>query len=228
MPIPEGGGGISRSLLRDNAYRSIRDAIVGGSLAPGERLNDAELAQWLGVSRTPVREALTRLEETGLVQTKPGRYTIVSPLDARAGRAAQTVTAAMHELAVREAVPHLTARDTGAMRAANARFAAALRADDVDAAIASDDEFHGVPVTVSGNPAIRAVLDQFTPMLRRLERLRFSSLSGRGSVAQHDLIITRCEARDVEGAAAAARDNWLSLDEVFDLETAGDPPDQPR
>ena len=228
MPIPEGGGGISRSLLRDNAYRSIRDAIVGGSLAPGERLNDAELAQWLGVSRTPVREALTRLEETGLVQTKPGRYTIVSPLDARAGRAAQTVTAAMHELAVREAVPHLTARDTGAMRAANARFAAALRADDVDAAIASDDEFHGVPVTVSGNPAIRAVLDQFTPMLRRLERLRFSSLSGRGSVAQHDLIITRCEARDVEGAAAAARGNWLSLDEVFDLETAGDPPDQPR
>jgi DNA-binding GntR family transcriptional regulator len=213
-------GVISRSLLRENAYQSIRDAIVDGTLAPGERLNDAELAQWLGVSRTPVREALTRLEESGLVRTKPGRYTMVSPLDARAARAAQTVTAAMHELAVREAVPHLSAGEIEAMRAANTRFAAALQADDVDAAIAADDEFHGIAVTASANPAIRAVVDQFTPVLRRLERLRFSSLNGRASVALHERIVTLCEARDVEGAAVAARENWLSLDQVFDL--AGD------
>nr|WP_221379150.1 GntR family transcriptional regulator [Actinoplanes polyasparticus] len=217
MPVPARMGVISRSLLRENAYQSIRDAIVDGTLAPGERLNDAELAQWLGVSRTPVREALTRLEESGLVRTKPGRYTMVSPLDARAARAAQTVTAAMHELAVREAVPHLSAGEMEAMRAANARFAAALQADDVDAAIAADDEFHGVAVTASANPAIRAVVEQFTPVLRRLERLRFSSLNGRASVALHERIVTLCEARDVEGAAVAARENWLSLDEVFDL-----------
>jgi len=220
MPVPARVGVISRSLLRENAYQSIRDAIVDGTLAPGERLNDAELAQWLGVSRTPVREALTRLEESGLVRTKPGRYTMVSPLDARAARAAQTVTAAMHELAVREAVPHLSAREIEAMRAANTRFAAALQADDVDAAIAADDEFHGIAVTASANPAIRAVVDQFTPVLRRLERLQFSSLNGRASVALHERIVTLCEARDVEGAAVAARENWLSLDQVFDL--AGD------
>lgn len=224
MPVPERVGVISRSLLRENAYRSIRDAIVDGTLAPGERLNDAELAQWLGVSRTPVREALTRLEETGLVQTKPGRYTMVSPLDSRLARAAQTVTAAMHELAVREAVPQLSTGEIDAMRAANARFAAALQADDVDAAIASDDEFHGVTVRASANPVLRAVIDQYTPVLRRLERLRFSSLNGRASVALHDQIIARCEARDVEGAAAAARDNWLSLKEVFELDPGVDPP----
>ncbi|MGK5683885.1 GntR family transcriptional regulator [Actinoplanes sp. URMC 104] len=224
MPVPSHMGAIPRSLLRENAYRSIRDAIVDGTLAPGERLNDVELAQWLGVSRTPVREALTRLEEAGLVQTKPGRYTMVSPLDARAARAAQTVTAAMHELAVREAVPHLSAEEIEAMRAANARFAAALQAHDVDAAIASDDEFHGVAVTASANPALRTVVDQFTPVLRRLERLRFSSLDGRSSVALHERIIALCEARDAEGAAAAARDNWMSLDEVFDLEENADRP----
>ncbi|MGW4945617.1 GntR family transcriptional regulator [Actinoplanes sp. NPDC004185] len=218
MPIPPRVGVISRSLLRENAYRWIRDAIVDGTLAPGERLNDAELAEWLGVSRTPVREALTRLEETGLVQTKPGRYTMVSPLDAGAARSAQSVTAAMHELAVREAVPRLTADEIEAMRAANGRFAAALRADDVDAAIAADDEFHGVAVGASANAALRSVLEQFTPVLRRLERLRFSSLNGRTSVALHDRIIQLCEARDVEGAAAAARDNWMSLDEVFTRE----------
>jgi DNA-binding GntR family transcriptional regulator len=224
MPIPERVGVISRSLLRENAYRWIRDAIVDGTLAPGERLNDAELAEWLGVSRTPVREALTRLEETGLVQTKPGRYTMVSPLDASAARSAQTVTAAMHELAVREAVPRLSADELAAMREANGRFAAALQADDVDAAIAADDDFHGVAVRVSANPALRTVLEQFTPVLRRLERLRFSSLNGRSSVVMHDRIIALCEAHDVEGAAAAARANWMSLDEVFAVEAATDPP----
>jgi DNA-binding GntR family transcriptional regulator len=224
MPVPVREGVTSRSLLRDDAYRSIRDAIVDGTLVPGERLNDVELAQWLGVSRTPVREALTRLEETGLVQTKPGRYTMVSPLDARVARAAQTVTAAMHELAVREAVPHLSTAEIDAMRAANARFAAALRASDVDAAIAADDEFHGVPVRASGNDALRGVIDQHTPVLRRLERLRFSSLKGRDSVASHDRIIALCDAGDAEGAAAAARENWLSLHEVFDLDGGDDPP----
>jgi DNA-binding GntR family transcriptional regulator len=224
MPIPERAGLIPRSLLRDNAYRFIRDAIVDGTLAPGERLNDGELAQWLGVSRTPVREALARLEEAGLVQTKPGRYTMVSPLDVRAARAAQSVTAAMHELAVREAVPNLSAAELTAMRAANERFAAALRADDVDAAIAADDEFHGVAVTASANPAVRSVLEQFTPVLRRLERLRFSSLTGRRSVALHERIIELCEAQDVEGAAAATRDNWLTLDPLLVAAAADDSP----
>jgi DNA-binding GntR family transcriptional regulator len=210
MPVPQNRGLVSRSLLREDAYRAIRDAIVDGTLAPGERLSDAELVEWLGVSRTPVREALTRLEHAGLVRTKPGRYTIVSPLDVRAVRAAQSVTAAMHELAVREALP-LSADELDAMRAANARFADALRRDDVDAAIAADDDFHGVPVTASANPAIRTVLEQFTPVLRRLERLRFSSLGGRGSVAQHDRIVALCEAGDVEGAAAATRANWQTL-----------------
>jgi DNA-binding GntR family transcriptional regulator len=221
MPVPSRVGVISRGLLRENAYQSIRDAIVDGTLVPGERLNDAEMAQWLGVSRTPVREALARLEEAGLVQTKPGRYTMVSPLDVRAARAAQSVTAAMHELAVREAVPHMSADEIQAMRTANARFAEALRADDVDAAIAADDEFHGIAVTASANLALRSVVDQFTPVLRRLERLRFSSLDGRASVALHDRIITLCEAGDADGAAAAARDNWMSLEQVFDLEADG-------
>src|ERR1700742_5228508 len=105
MPVPRGRGLVSRSLLREDAYRAIRDAIVDGTLAPGERLNDAELVAWLGVSRTPIREALSRLEQAGLVQTKPGRFTIVSPLDIRETRSAQSVAAAMHELALREPVP---------------------------------------------------------------------------------------------------------------------------
>ncbi|MTE22382.1 FCD domain-containing protein [Streptomyces sp. TRM43335] len=225
MPVPESRGLVARSLLRENAYRAIRDAIVDGTLAPGERLNDGDLARWLGVSRTPVREALARLEQAGLVRTRPGRYTMVSPLDVRAVRAAQSVTAAMHELAVREALPNLSVAELDAMREANARFADALRGNDVDAAIAADDDFHGVAVTACANPAVRTVLEQFTPVLRRVERLRFSSLSGRGSVAQHDRIVDLCEAGDTDGAAAATRANWQTLAPLLDTLPPDDPPD---
>ena len=69
----------------------------------------------------------------------------------------------------------------------------------------------------SANHAIRAVLEQFTPVLRRVERLRFSSLSGRGSVAQHDQIIALCEAGDIEAAVAATRANWQTLLRSIDV-----------
>ena len=216
MPVPEGQGLVSRSLLRDDAYRMIRDAIVDGTLAPGERLNDPDLIAWLGVSRTPIREALARLEQAGLVQTKPGRFTIVSPLSLRQARAAQSVAAAMHELAVRGAVPLLSDAELDVMRAANARFAAALQNGDTNEALAADDEFHDVAVTASANPVIRSVLEQVTPVLRRVERLRFSSASGRGSVTGHDTIIRFCAAGDVEHAALAARANWQTLAPLLD------------
>jgi DNA-binding GntR family transcriptional regulator len=216
MPVPEGQGLVSRSLLRDDAYRMIRDAIVDGTLAPGERLNDPDLIAWLGVSRTPIREALARLEQAGLVQTKPGRFTIVSPLSLRQARAAQSVAAAMHELAVRGAVPLLSDAELDVMRAANARFAAALQNGDTNEALAADDEFHDVAVTASANPVIRSVLEQVTPVLRRVERLRFSSVSGRGSVTSHDTIIRFCAAGDVEHAALAARANWQTLAPLLD------------
>ncbi|PRX46665.1 DNA-binding GntR family transcriptional regulator [Prauserella shujinwangii] len=212
MPIPVTGRSEQRQLLRDSVFVRIRDAIIDGTLEPGERLLDAELSSWLGVSRTPIREALTRLETAGLVETKPGRYTIVSPIDPRGVADAQAVTAAMHELAVRDAVPHLTAADFAAMRRANEAFERALTTGDVVAAIGADDDFHRVPVDRAGNDAIRAVLDQYTPVLRRVERIRFASLVGRESVAQHARIVELAEAGDAEAAALEARRNWMTLD----------------
>jgi DNA-binding GntR family transcriptional regulator len=212
MPVPVAGASEGRQLLRDSVFVRIREAIIDGTLQPGERLLDGELSSWLGVSRTPIREALARLEAAGLVETKPGRYTIVSPIDPRTVADAQAVTAAMHELVVRTAVPLLTAADLDAMRAANDAFDAALRAGDVVAAIAADDTFHGVPVERAGNAAVRAVLDQYTPVLRRVERARFASLRGRDSVAQHARIVDLAEAGDAEAAATETRRNWMTLD----------------
>ncbi len=212
MPVPVASAAEGRQLLRDSVFVRIRDAIIDGTLEPGERLVDGELSGWLGVSRTPIREALARLETAGLVETKPGRYTMVSPIHPHTLADAQEVTAAMNELAVRTAVPLLTDADLAGMRAANDTFAEALRDGDVVAAVEADDAFHRIPVDRAGNAAIRAVLDQYTPVLRRVERIRFASLRGRDSVAQHARIIAFTEAGDAEAAATETRENWLTLD----------------
>ncbi|NKX50395.1 GntR family transcriptional regulator [Arthrobacter deserti] len=211
MPVPSSRGVRKRSLLRDDVYASLRDAIVDGTLAPGERLRDAELGAWLGVSRTPVREALLRLERAGLVVARPGRSTTVAEFDPASTLSAQQVSAAMHELAARLAVPRLPDTALDALADANRRFAAALEVGDVEAAMAADDGFHAVFVAACGNSMVAEVLEQTTPVLRRVERLRFASLQARGSVAQHERIIALARRRDAEGTALAVRENWLSL-----------------
>jgi DNA-binding GntR family transcriptional regulator len=117
----------------------------------------------------------------------------------------------MHEVAVREAVESLTEAHLDAMREANQRFRDAVEAGDLDAALQADDDFHAVPVSVAANQALSAVLEQFTPVLRRAERLRFSTSHGRASVKRHEDLIRLCAAGDIAGAAAIAFDTFHSL-----------------
>jgi DNA-binding GntR family transcriptional regulator len=211
MPISPDVSAIDRRLLRDDVYRRLRDAIVEGALAPGEQLRDADLAARLGVSRTPVREALLRLAEAGLVVAQPGRSTRVSSLEMQDVRDARSVVAAMHEVAVREAIDRFTPSDIEAMREANRRFSEAIHAGDVEGALRADDDLHRIPVKLAGNRALMGVLDQYLPVLRRAERLRFSSVAGRASIARHDELIERCAAGDGEGAAAIEFNTFASL-----------------
>src|SRR4051812_28398597 len=110
---------VPRVLLRDHALTLIRSAIVSGELAPGAVVKDAELAGRLGLSVAPVRTALARLADEGLVESKPQSHTRVTPLVLQQVWDAAVVVRAMHELAVREAAPSVTAADVAAMRAAN-------------------------------------------------------------------------------------------------------------
>jgi DNA-binding GntR family transcriptional regulator len=217
MPIPSGSPAVDRSLLRDDVYRRLRDAIVDGTFLPGEQLKDGELAEWLGVSRTPVREALLRLGSSGLVVALPGRSTRVSTIDAPAVRDARDVIAAMHELAVRQTTGRLSEEDLNRMREANRRFAEAVDAGDIGAALDADEEIHRIPVRALGNRAIETVLDQFDPLVRRAERLRFSA-DGHASVELHARLIELIAAGDVQGAAGAAFDIWHTLPAEDDAE----------
>jgi DNA-binding GntR family transcriptional regulator len=207
---------IARSLYRDQALSAIRDAILTGDLAPGTPVKDVELAQRLGLSRTPVREALARLADEGLIESKPHSYTRVTPLDTAVVRDAHAVVQAMHGLAARLAAPRLAPADLTAMREANARFAAALATGDVPGALVADDEFHDVVVRRSDNFAVIATIERYTPLIRRLERLRFAAPHGRHSVAMHEEIIAACAAGDADLAARLVERNWATLTDLFE------------
>jgi len=211
MPVPVASAVRARTLLRDDVYVLLRNAIVDGTFAPGERLRDPELEQWLGVSRTPIREALLRLERAGLVVTRPGKATMVAEADGPDVLEAQQVAAALHELAARLAVPLLTTANLDDIEVAAADFDAALQAGDVDAALDADDRFHAVFVESCGNAMVGRVLEGATAVLRRVERIRFSSLDGRESVAQHARILEAARLGDADTAALLTRENWMTL-----------------
>ncbi len=216
MPVPIERKTAARHLLRDTAYQAIRDAIVSGTLAPGEHLHDGELCEWLHLSRTPVRDALARLEAEGLIETAPQRYTRVAPLSPQDARDSFPVLAAMHALAAEIAVPRLNGDAITELRLANEAFVAAMDAGAATATYAADDRFHAVFVGGCANPDVVLVLERMDARLHRLEILRSGALPGRRSVAQHEAIIDRAAAGDVAGTSSAVRENWLTLGQLVE------------
>ncbi|PWI08677.1 GntR family transcriptional regulator [Streptomyces sp. NWU339] len=215
---------VRRTLLRERAYEAIRDAIVAGEIEPGAVVRDAELAERLGLSRAPVREAFSRLVDEGLLESKPQSYTRVTPLVAGDVRDAAAVVGAMHELVTRVAVPRLREADVDLMRAANERFAAAVRAGDVDGALRADDELHDVLVRVSGNRAAAATAARYTPLIRRLERQRFGEGGTCRSAGLHERLIEACAAGDPDEAVRVTAEIWRGLEELADVPEVSDVP----
>lgn len=205
---------VSRPLLRDEAYELIRHAIIDGSLPPGTPLRDADLAEQLGLSRAPVRQALLRLAEDRLVVSKPQSYTRVAEFDSGDVRDAVRLVRALHELVVREA--RLSAQQIAEMREANDRFRAAVAEGDVGKAIEADDELHDIPVRACGNRAVAATLDRYTPLLRRLEYARFSSLPAHRSVTRHEELIDALESGDEKTAAQLTSTIWTDLEALLE------------
>ncbi|WP_369168451.1 GntR family transcriptional regulator [Streptomyces sp. R28] len=207
---------VGRTLLRDQAYVAIRDAIVAGEIEPGAVVRDADLAERLGLSRAPVREAFSRLVDEGLLESKPQSYTRVTPVVAADVRDAAAVVGAMHELLTRVAVPLLMAADVEIMRSANERFAAAVAAGQVDLALRADDELHDVLVRVSGNRAAAATVARYTPLIRRLERRRFGEGGTCRSAGLHERLIEACAAGDVDAAVRVTAEIWRTLADLAD------------
>ena len=220
MPLIER---IDRRLMSEEAYERIRGAIVTGNLAPGERVKDTELAERMGLSRTPVREALARLADIGLVDAKPGVYTRIAVLDKEDVARTLAVLKVLDELAVRTAAPRLTGEDLDLMREVNDDFETAVARRDVPAALEADDRFHGIPVAVAENPLIGRIMDQLHPRIHRILYRKFSTLYGAQNTGGHhrELVELLASGR-AEEAAHRSGEHWIELASVIDKLFAND------
>ena len=118
MPVPKSTVESSpRKLLRDVVYDKMLAALRDGTLQHGERLNDDELVQWLGVSRTPIREAIAKLVDIGLVEMEANRYTRVATPTFDDWVTATRATTGFFELSLRWGVPEYSDEDVEALTA---------------------------------------------------------------------------------------------------------------
>lgn len=208
---------MSRSLAQ-SAYDVLLDEIVSGALAPGARLRDRELAERLGASRTPVREALRRLADEGLVEVTPQSATRVARVDVSQAAHAFPVVAVLQGLAARLGVPGLTRERLGRMADHREEKRAALAAGDVPAAIAADDAFHAVLVEASGNEELHRTLARLMPQVRRLDLLHFRALSRHEAVDHDDQVLDACRDGAADEAARLVEASFLALgDSVAEL-----------
>lgn len=197
------------TLLSDRAYDELLEAIVSADLPPGASLRVDDLAERLGTSRTPVREALRRLVDEGLVEVRPRSGTRVAALDA--AHHAVPVLAALQALGARLGVPRLTPADDAAMAAADAERTAALAAGDVRAAIAADDRLHAVLLRASGNTELPRAIARVLPAVRRLDLLHFAALADGSAPDEHRDLLDACRRRDAARAADLVEASFLAL-----------------
>ena len=151
MPVPKPSDTTNpRRLLRDIVFDQMRDAILDGTLQPGERLNDDDLVAWLGVSRTPVREAIAKLHAAGLVDVEANRYTRVASLDDDDYREAAQLLAGYHQLAKQWGASSLSEKDRKTLLTQLDQIRTRLEAHEVDA-VKDLLDAHSALVRASGN-----------------------------------------------------------------------------
>ena len=205
----------------DEVYRVLLDAISDGSLAPGTRLTQEEIAEQFAVSRSPVLQALRLLKKDGLVQDAPGRGVLVAPLDLDWIGKLYEVRGALDALAAKLAAQRGARIDKNLI----ARGRQASRSNDVKSMIDADIAFHSAVYQASGNSLIADSAHLHWVHLRRVMGAVLQSSAQRDSIWQEheaiaDAINAGDEARAVELTnlhAERARSNLLQrLGEVLD------------
>lgn len=200
---------IQRTFVRQEAYCKIRDWILEGTLAPGIQLRDKELAEKLGVSRTPIREALLRLEDEGLVQTKPNRSTLVTTIDFHEAFHLYSIVWTLEHLALNQAFGSITDLHIEAMGEANERFLQKMRARDRLGALTADYDFHAIYIALSQNTELEKIIAEVKQKLKRLDLYYFDKIKDAAlSYEEHKKIIQALKNKDLFTALNAVESNW--------------------
>ncbi|MFJ7288426.1 GntR family transcriptional regulator [Curtobacterium sp. AB451] len=214
MPVPKSTVENSpRKLLRDVVLEKMLAAIQDGTLQPGERLNDDELVQWLGVSRTPIREAIAKLVDYGLVEMEANRYTRVATPTAEQFDDALQVFAGFAELATRWALPKLD--DAQAAELIDILEQVREHAEHEDRAMNADvQHFVEAAIRAADNPLLSTLSNSVIPRVQfvALAEDRFTFWDGRFSV---DPLIAAIRKRDGDAGGAVIRTLGVTLSDLL-------------
>lgn len=205
---------IKRIDPRPNISREIADAvrrmIVEGKLYPGQRINEVHLSADLGVSRTPLREALSALETEGALESVPRRGYFVTPLSIEELESIYPIRAILDPEALRLAgIP--SAEKLARLEALNEKIA---RAQGVEKRIRFDDDWHLLLVEGCNNPVLLDLIKQF---IRRTHRYEYGYLGQKPNVQtavdEHKKILSALKKGDLEGACEWLKKNMTSAKE---------------
>lgn len=214
MPIPTNHAQPIRKTAKENAFSQLQKWIIDGTLQPGEKLNDVELAEALGVSRTPIRESLQLLEVQGFVQMFPGKATQVTDVDRESISDLLPPLAALQALSAELSIPNLTESIIKKLRDTNKKFALAVEKEDYFQALKTDEKFHQIIVDTANNPYISSMLVSLQAHVRRLF-FHNSIILTEKSIEEHDQIIDLMSKRNGEQVTKVMRENWLRAIEEF-------------
>lgn len=184
--------------------QEIERVILGGGFAPGDHINEKELALRFGISRGPVREALRSLDSSGLVEQVPNRGVFVRRLTAAEAFDVYDVRAALFGLAGKLLAERVTAEGVTQLKAYIADMDAAVAADDFEAYVKINFVFHEFIVVSAGNPTLA---QQYLTLVKQLRLYRARSLmlgdAMHASHLEHHAMVDAVVARDPAGALAA-------------------------
>lgn len=198
---PNTAAALDHRTLWQRVHDHLREEILSSRLPPGTELQEVALSQELGVSRGPIREALGRLAAEGLVTVRPRRGAVVRALSTDEFLEAYQVREALEVMAVRLAVPRLTAQDTASMQGLIERMAACAEVEDVEGFFEANAGFHQAFFEAAGN---RTLAEMYQKLRGQIDRHRPLSLGLRGnlqrSVTEHKAILRAAKTGDVERA----------------------------
>ena len=191
--------------LRDVVFNTLRQAILKGELEPGERLMEIQLAERLGVSRTPIREAIRKLELEGLVLMIPRKGAEVAKISEKSLRDVLEVRRSMEELAIELACQRMGQEELEKLEEAQRTFAAAIASGDSMAIAESDEHYHDVIYHGTDNPRLVQILNNLREQMYRyrLEYIKDADLQI--LLVEHEEILKAMKYRHVAEAKETMR-----------------------
>jgi DNA-binding GntR family transcriptional regulator len=196
--------------LREQIVSSLRDSIIKGELNPGQKLTEPELAEKLGISRTPIREAFRQLESEGFLTVIPRRGAVVSRITKKEIVDFYELKSLLESYAARIAAEQITEKGIEKLKRINEQLTVLAEKGDVEAFFWKNDEFHNTFISYCGNEKL---LEFREHMVQRFMRFRLGALSVPGrlmdSVRQHRTIISALSEKDGSLAEAVVLEHAL-------------------